>query len=173
MNIKQMCVLAATVLLLGVAGSAAAASSTTSDKSAKNVLPVFVQVNAQGKITHMDPAYTIQPEYERVLRQTLDKMISKPAHNKDGKAIASQFIISMNMQATPRNNGQYELKFTYVSVMQVPPGNWHWAHASHGRRLTLASDSGSTFASFRRSQMRGQLSQIGELSGTMSELLGQ
>lgn len=143
MTIKQLGVLAATMLLVGLTGSAAAASPASSDKTAKNMLPVYVEVDKQGKITTMDPAYDIQPKYEDVLRKTLQGMITKPARDKDGEPMSSQFIITMDMQTAERKDGNYQLKFSYVSIKKVPPGNWHWAHLEHGRKLALASNSGS------------------------------
>lgn len=143
MNMKSLCVTVAAALLLGVAGSATAASSiyaaSTGPESLNqftpHVLPVLVKVDDQGKVTEVSPAYKLRPKFRRLLRKTLDEMITAPAH-QDGHAIASQFVINMVTKATPRDDGKYDFGFTYVSTQPVPSGSWYWNHID-GHRLAL------------------------------------
>jgi hypothetical protein len=58
--------------------------------------------------------------------------------------VASQFIINLGLQATPRPDGAFDAKFVYVSTSPVPPGSWYWLHID-GHRLALkSSDSTAT-----------------------------
>lgn len=104
------------------------------------VEPVLVQVNAQGKVTEASPAYRLTPKLNRLLRANLDEMIRKPAVDKHGKPIASQFVMNLALQTTPRAGGDYDVQFAYVSTAPVPNGSWYWMHLD-GDRLALADRS--------------------------------
>ncbi|MGP1666846.1 MAG: hypothetical protein ACTS5I_13225, partial [Rhodanobacter sp.] len=101
------------------------------------MLPVLVQVDANGKITDVSPATHLSPQLDRLLHQNLAEMISKPATDKHGKGISSQFVINMALKAIPRAEGNYDVQFAYVSTSQVPRGSWAWVNVD-GRRLALA-----------------------------------
>ncbi|MEV8518275.1 hypothetical protein ABZR86_00590 [Dyella marensis] len=120
-----------------VASQATAASESLSDFPLKT-LPVLINVDAAGKITDASPAMHLPPNLERLLRTNLDEMVSGPAHWK-GKAISSQCIINVSLKASPRDDGNYDAGFAYLSSQPVPLGRWHWVNLD-GRRLMLASD---------------------------------
>lgn len=107
------------------------------------VLPVLVQVDSHGKVTGVSPAIELAPRYDRLLRQTLDQMITRPA-NDHGRAVASQFVINLGLQTSPRADGQYDARFVYVSTSPVPPGSWYWEHID-GHRLALRSQGSRDF----------------------------
>ncbi|SFR85956.1 3-deoxy-D-arabinoheptulosonate-7-phosphate synthase [Dyella sp. OK004] len=112
----------------------AASGSLTQFKP--KVVPVLVQVNSAGKVTSASPAIELSPVVRRLLDKNLDEMINKPAYDH-GKPIASQFVINLALQATPREEGNYDAQFAYVSSVPVPIGQWHWVNLD-GRRLALA-----------------------------------
>ncbi|HUB88572.1 MAG TPA: hypothetical protein VMA74_02465 [Dyella sp.] len=105
-----------------------------------NIEPVLVYVNDRGKVTDALPAYRLSPELSRLLRTNLDEMIHKPAYDKQGKPMASQFIINVALQSAPRNAGGYDAHFAYVSASPVPPGRWYWSHDASGRLGLASSD---------------------------------
>lgn len=102
------------------------------------VEPVLLKVDTQGAITSMSPAYKLTPKLENLLRSNLGEMISKPATDKAGKPISSQFIMNVALDAQKRADGNYDVRFAYVSTSPVPPGSWYWLHLD-GDRLALAS----------------------------------
>ena len=119
-----------------VIGNVAMASGSLNDFP-QRILPVLVQVDAQGRITDASPAEKLSPQLTRLLNQNLDELIAAPA-KVHGKAVSSQFVINLRMSATPREQGDYDFQFAYVSVSPVPSGSWYWVHED-GRRLSLAS----------------------------------
>lgn len=128
------------LLLLGLLASgqtAMASSSMSLNGFTPKVLPVLVQVDSHGKVTRVSPSIELTPGYDRLLRQTLDQMITRPA-NDHGRPVASQFVINLGMQASPRPDGKYDARFVYVSASPVPPGSWYWVHVD-GHRLALRS----------------------------------
>lgn len=127
------------VALLGICGSTRAADDSMSINAFRpQVEPVLVQVNAQGNVTSASPAYALPPALDRLLRTNLAEMIRKPATDKHGKPIASQFVMNLAVQATPNDNGTYDTSFHYVSTQPVPTGSWFWSHED-GHRLVLVS----------------------------------
>ncbi|NUR23693.1 hypothetical protein [Frateuria sp.] len=132
---KRYCV----SLLLGLlaAGQGALATQMSINQFTPKVLPVLVQVDRHGKVTDVSPSVELAPRYDRLLRQTLDQMITRPA-NDHGRAVASQFVINLGLQASPRSDGNYDARFVYVSTSPVPPGQWYWVHID-GHRLALKS----------------------------------
>jgi len=120
-----------------VASQATAASESLSDFPLKT-LPVLVNVDAAGKITEASPAMHLPPNIERLLRTNLDEMVTGPAHWK-GKAISSQCVINVALKTSPRDDGNYDAGFAYLSAQPVPIGRWHWVNLD-GRRLMLAND---------------------------------
>lgn len=101
------------------------------------VLPVLVHVNAQGKVTQVSSSIELRPRFDRLLRESLDQMISKPA-TYHGHPVASQFVITLGMKATPRPDGRYDASLFYVSSKPVPSGSWLWEHVD-GHRLALVN----------------------------------
>ncbi|UGB37164.1 hypothetical protein [Frateuria soli] len=137
-------------LLLGslAAAQGAAATSMSLHQFTPKVLPVLVQVDSHGKVTQVSPSIELAPRYERLLRQSLDQMITRPA-NDHGRPIASQFVINLGLETTARPDGNYDARFVYVSTSPVPPGSWYWVHVD-GHRLALRSRDADTRQRFFR-----------------------
>ena len=132
----------ASMLLLGLlaAGQSASADDSFSlNHFTPKVLPVLVQVDRHGKVTDVSPSVELAPRYDRLLRQTLDQMITGPAKDH-GRPVASQFVMNLGLQAAPREDGRYDARFVYVSTSPVPAGSWYWVHID-GHRLALKSRS--------------------------------
>lgn len=130
-----------TILFLGmlsVGANAAMADSQSLNSFPSRVLPVLVQVNSHGQVTDASPATELSPALNRLLRKNLDELISKPATDKHGRPMSSQFVINVALQASPRQEGDYDAQFAYVSSSPVPSGSWYWVHID-GHRLALAS----------------------------------
>ena len=123
--------------LFAAASSTAMASGSMNDFPLKT-LPVLVSVDAAGKITSASPAMELPPAIHRLLLTNLDEMVSGPAHWK-GKAISSQCIINVALTTSPRDDGNFDAGFAYLSSQPVPIGRWHWVNLD-GRRLMLAND---------------------------------
>jgi hypothetical protein len=148
---KRFC---ATLLLgtLAAGQGVLATSSMSINQFTPRVLPVLVQVDSHGKVTDVSPAVDLAPRYDRMLRETLDQMITGPA-NDHGRSVASQFVINLGLQASPRSDGKYDTRFVYVSTSPVPSGSWYWVHID-GHRLALRSrnDLGPRHQYFERRQ---------------------
>lgn len=123
--------------VLAVGGSVAMATSASLNEFRPGFMPVLVHVNASGKVTDVSPSIELSPKVNRLLRQNLDEMITKPA-TEHGRPVSSQFIINLAMQASPRQEGDYLARFVYVSSSPVPNGSWYWVHID-GHRLALAN----------------------------------
>jgi hypothetical protein len=122
-------------MLIGITPVAMAASGSLNQFTPR-VMPVLVQVNAQGEVTGLSPSVDLPPQVARLLRKNVDELISGPAVVR-GKPIASQVVLNMALQATPQEQGNYSAQFTYVSSSPVPNGSWYWVHID-GHRLALA-----------------------------------
>lgn len=129
--------------LLAACFGATAATPTSADGSAAKIVPVLVNVNSHGKVTGVTPGVDLSPQYSHLLRKNLDEMIKKPAVDKHGKPMSSQFIMNLALKATPRSDGEYDTRFTYVSTSPVPPGSWHWASSVHQLGLVRNEPLGS------------------------------
>lgn len=123
--------------VLTVGANAAMASNGSLNEFRPRVMPVLVHVDARGKVTEVSPSIELSPKVNRLLRQSLDEMISKPA-TEHGRPISSQFVINLALQASPRQEGDYLARFVYVSSSPVPNGSWYWVHID-GHRLALAN----------------------------------
>ena len=123
--------------VMAVGASAAMASSGSLNEFRSGFMPVLVHVDAKGKVTEVSPSTELSPKINRLLRQSLDEMISKPA-TEHGRPISSQFVVNLAMQASPRQEGDYLARFVYVSSSPVPNGSWYWVHID-GHRLALAN----------------------------------
>jgi len=78
------------MMLLAGTGTAMAAAGSLNGFTPR-LLPVLVQVNAQGKVTAASPAMKLSPRLDRLLRQNLDELINQPATDH-GRPMASQLI---------------------------------------------------------------------------------
>lgn len=122
----------------GVATAATGPIDSTSPSAAKlQTISVLVHVNSAGKVTDISPATKLSASLTRLLRQNVTELVTGPAIEK-GRPIASQFVMNLTLQTTPRSNGQYDAKFAYVSTKSIPPGSWYWSNQD-GRRLTLVN----------------------------------
>jgi hypothetical protein len=119
-------------------GGAATASTQSLNEFPSAIMPVLVQVDAQGRVTDASPATKLSPQLDRLLRSNLAEMVSKPATDRHGHPIASQVIINVALQTSPRAGGDYDANFAYVSTKPVPMGSWYWVHID-GHRLALAN----------------------------------
>lgn len=128
-----------TALLLGafLTAPVAFADSMSINQFTPRVLPVLVQVDSHGQVREVSPSVALAPQYDRMLRQTLDQMITQPAKDH-GRPVASQFVINLGLQTTARADGKYDAHFVYVSASPVPAGSWYWVHID-GHRLALAN----------------------------------
>jgi hypothetical protein len=115
------------------------ADSQSLNEFRPGVMPVLVHVDARGKVTDVSPSVELSPKVNRLLRQNLDELITKPATDH-GRPVSSQFVINLAMQASPRADGDYLARFVYVSSSPVPSGQWYWVHID-GHRLALANRS--------------------------------
>lgn len=122
---------------LAVGASVGATESMSLNAFKPHVLPVLVQVDSRGKVTNVSSSTALSPRFDRLLRSTLDEMISKPAMIHD-RPTPSQFVINLALRVTPRDDGHYDAKFAYVSASPVPSGQWIWSHED-GHRLVLVS----------------------------------
>ncbi len=124
MNIRMVLTGTACALLMSVA-PLASADSASADGARQHALQVLVTVNNQGRITDMMPAHSLSPRMQRLVRATLDQIITGPA-KKQGKAVASQSVIQLALETVPRKDGKYDVRLAYAGAMPVPPGSWHW-----------------------------------------------
>ncbi|MFC5435499.1 hypothetical protein ACFPME_02965 [Rhodanobacter umsongensis] len=123
--------------VLAVGASAAMAATGSLNEFRPGFMPVLVHVDSRGKVTDVSPSAELSPKVTRLLRQSLDEMISKPATHH-GRPISSQVVINLALQASPRQEGDYLARFVYVSSSPVPNGSWYWVHID-GHRLALAN----------------------------------
>ncbi|MFC5743751.1 hypothetical protein [Dyella tabacisoli] len=132
---KRFHALALVGVLSSIGGAAMAATGALSPFTPR-YLPVLVQVNPEGKVTSVSPAIELSPVFSRLLAKNLDEMITKPAYDH-GHPVSSQFVINLALRATPREEGDYDAQFAYISTSPVPMGTWHWVDVE-GRRFALA-----------------------------------
>lgn len=137
--------LRASLLACAVAAFAgtAVASSGSLVEFKPTVMPVVVQVDAQGRVTDILPSEQLTPQMQKMLVKQLDAWIIKPATVK-GHPVGSRFIVEVAMQAKPRKDGDYDANFVYVKSMAMPFGGAvHWNVIDGGLELALVSDMGS------------------------------
>ena len=123
------------------AGTATASSGSLVEFKPK-VMPVVVQVDAQGQVTDILPSEQLTPRLQKMLVKQLDAWIIKPATVK-GHPVGSRFIVEVAMQAKPRKDGNYDASFVYVKSLAMPFGGVvHWNVINGGLELALVSDMG-------------------------------
>lgn len=122
-----------------LAGGFATASAKSTQAAQSRTLPVLVKVDTKGKVTEVSPAYRVRPSFQRLLRNTISKMITKPAMKK-GKAVTSQLVITLAVLTSKDANGNAESTLKYLAAKPLPPGAWSWGHDAQGR-LALTSQS--------------------------------
>lgn len=123
------------------AGTALASSGSLVEFKPR-VMPVVVQVDAQGRVTDILPSEQLTPRLQKMLVNQLDAWIIKPATVK-GHPVGSRFIVEVAMQAKPRKDGNYDASFVYVKSVAMPfAGAVHWNVINGGLELALVSDMG-------------------------------
>lgn len=121
---------------------AAMASSGSLVEFKPTIMPVVVQVDAQGQITDVLPSEQLTPPLQKMLVKQLDAWITGPATVK-GHSVGSRFIVEVAMQAKPRKDGNYDANFVYVKSLAMPfSGAVHWDVINGGLELALVSDMG-------------------------------
>jgi hypothetical protein len=138
---KRFIVLTAGALFC-LACAAVSASPTDSNPAPSRAIPVVVHVNDQGRVTSATPAYRVRPAVLRAIRQTLDTIITGPAM-KDGKAVSSQFVITLALVPAAKGDGSHGASLKYISSKPLPSGDWLWVHTPD-HRLALVNQSNST-----------------------------
>ncbi|WP_266160726.1 hypothetical protein [Dyella silvatica] len=131
----------ALISVLTVTGGAAMAATGALSPFTPKVLPVLVQVNAEGKVTSLSPAIELPPSFKRLLAKNVGEMITKPAYD-NGRPVSSQFVMNLALTTTPRDEGDYDAQFAYISTAPVPLGTWHWVNLED-RRFALAPNNSS------------------------------
>ena len=122
-----------------------------SNAAESHTLPVLVSVNAKGEVTDVAPAYNLRPAMKHLLKDTLNKMITKPAMNK-GKAVDSQFVITLAVLVNEGAKGKVGTTFKYLAVKSLPPGSWHWVRNAENR-LALSSQSSQVLIKYPPTDM--------------------
>lgn len=123
------------------AGTAMASSGSLVEFKPQ-VMPVVVQVNAEGQVTDILPSEQLTPLWKKMLIKQINAWIVRPATVKD-HPVASRFIIEVGMQAKPRQDGDFDANFVYVKSLPMPAaGAVHWNVINGGLELALVSDTG-------------------------------
>ncbi|MGH8190214.1 MAG: hypothetical protein ACREP2_02075, partial [Rhodanobacteraceae bacterium] len=124
--------------LAALAGTAMASSGSLIQFKSQ-VLPVVVQVNAEGKVTDILPARQLPPQVSRLLVEQLDAWIVKPLMVK-GHPVATRFIAEVAMRTKPLKNGKYAASFVYVKGLPMPFGGAvSWNVINGGLEVALVS----------------------------------
>ncbi|MGH8147287.1 MAG: hypothetical protein ACREPY_13245 [Rhodanobacteraceae bacterium] len=101
------------------------------------VLPVVVHVDAQGKVTDINPAMQLRPWLRKLLIKQIDAWIVKPLTVK-GHPVASRFIIEVAMHTKPTSDGKYDASFVYVKSLPLAYGGpQHWNVINGGLQFAL------------------------------------
>ena len=123
--------------LIFLVGGFASASATKSHAGTSHTIPVIVKVDNKGVVTDVEPAYEVRPSFKHLLKDTLSKMITKPAM-KEGKPVDSQFVITLAVMTTTGADNKQLTSFKYLTAKPLPSGSWTWTRDSQGH-LALTS----------------------------------
>ena len=123
-------------------GTLAMASSVSLTSFPPRVMPVLVYVNAQGKVTEVQPSTQLPPRLRRLLASSLRQWVSKPAM-VNGHPVASQSIVNVALHATPRKDGKYDASFAFVSIVPAPFASAYWS-TRNGTQLALVESHGGS-----------------------------
>src|SRR5699024_1575164 len=116
--------------LLAAAPLAHAATPQTGDAS-YHVLPVLITVNKQGRVTNMLPAVRLNSAIRRVVKTTLDKMVTGPIF-EHGKPASGQIVVQLLIKGTRQADDRYRVDLSYLASQPVPYGQWHWYDQGFG-----------------------------------------
>jgi len=154
MKIQRTIVLVS-ALLLGLVSTSAFAFAKNENAGNNHVVPVLVSVNAKGKVTDVEPAYKMRPAFKKVIRNMMDKMITQPATNDDGKAVSCQFVVNLAVVAKPTGHGKYQTSLKYLSSKPLPSGSWMWVHKDqHQIALTNQQSNATNNSMYNENPMR-------------------
>lgn len=131
-----------------VSGYAASLTPVTTGVQQTRSLPVLVRVNSHGQVTEVMPAYPLSPRVDRLVRKSLDAMVTKPA-TYHGRPVASQAVVNLALQPATDTNGSRVVRCSFVSIRPVPTGEWYWMRLD-GRRLALAEVGGTGLYEYHR-----------------------
>jgi hypothetical protein len=121
------------------AGTAMASSGSLVEFKPR-VMPVLVQVNANGRVTDIQPSFPLTPWSQKLLAQQLDAWIDRPATYK-GRPVSSRFIVEVAMHTQSRKDGKYDASFVYVKSLPAPfGGSMHWNIIDGGLEVALVAD---------------------------------
>lgn len=101
------------------------------------VISVLVRVSDEGHITKILPSTRLTPELNRLLSNTLNQWITKPAIVNKHPA-ESQMVVNVAMQMIPRPDGAADASFKYVASFPAPMSAARWVNDGH--ELTLAGN---------------------------------
>lgn len=128
MNMLCKAIIAAGLALISGTGLAVELSVNAMDN---RVLPVFVQVNSEGKVTRILPAAPLAPKFDRMLDEAIRSWIKKPAM-VNGHAVNSSMIMRVSLNVQPRSDGNYDLFYHYISATATPMASassyWKWTN---------------------------------------------
>lgn len=114
------------VSLLATAASAGHAQTDSTPTANVSPMPlsVLVDVDAQGHVENvqLESATRLSPEIDRLLRETLNKWIHKPAI-VSGRRVASQMVVNMSLRVSPQPDGKYSANFVYISSSAASSGS--------------------------------------------------
>lgn len=138
MNVLCKTIAATGLALISGTGIAMDLSVNTMDS---RVLPVFVQVNSQGKVTRILPAEPLTPRFDRMLGETIRGWVKKPAM-MNGRAVDSSMIMRVALNVQPRDDGNYDLIYHYISSTATPmaSGASYWRWTNNHLALVTGSD---------------------------------
>lgn len=120
---KIVLVALAIVLMLSVTVARATVMSVAKPES--GMMPVLVTIGISGKVTDVLPTERLKPSLTRLLRENLQEMVTAPARIS-GRNVRSQVVFRMRLNAVPRTDGNYDIRFVAVDSTPVPIGNWYW-----------------------------------------------
>lgn len=144
---KMMHALLAAGVAIALGGTAFAAGTapvnTASPADAHSrIIWTVVNVNKAGQVTGIQPSERLPGWEHDLLMKQLHAWFNQPARNKNGKPIASRFVMKLNMDAKPTPTGAYAANFTIAKTMPVNfAGSVYWNMSEPGDQLTLVSSS--------------------------------
>lgn len=147
MKLSYALTLTAALLL---AASWTPAMSSHPAGSNQRLLPVLVNVNTKGEVTDISPAYKVRPGFNHALRETLKKMVTKPAMVK-GKPVRSQFVATFALIPTTSADGKSTVTLKYLKSQALPPDTWYWVHRKPPNdQLALANQHAQIMSPYSR-----------------------
>jgi hypothetical protein len=100
--------------------------SAKESPASEGQMGVVVSVDANGHVTHVQHVQKLPPEIEKLLRETLDKWITKPAI-VNGRRADSAIFMNVVLRSKQRTDGNYEASFDYISSQPAPHGEKYYS----------------------------------------------